>query len=192
MSSQSAASARVQEYAIEKRVPLLVLDVDGTVRQGKDDALGRFVNGPEDVVVFPEAVEQMRRWKQRDGRIIAVSNQGGIALGLVSYQKVVDAMVETYRQCDGLFDKVCWCQHHPKARDPEMARCWCRKPSPGLLIEAALDIGHSRGEIYPPHMGLMVGDRPEDEECARLAGFPFKWAHEWRAEADGRRQSKRP
>jgi D-glycero-D-manno-heptose 1,7-bisphosphate phosphatase len=178
-----SAAARAQEFAIEKRVPLLVLDLDGTVRQGKDDALGRFVNGPEDVVVFPEAVALMRRWKHDGGRIIAVSNQGGIALGIVSYEKVAAAMLETHRQCQHLFDKVAWCSHHPGADDPEMAKCWCRKPSPGLLIESALAIAHANEEIYPPYMGLFVGDRPEDEECARLSGFPFKWAHEWRSEA---------
>ena len=91
-------------------------------------------------------------------------------------------MVETHRQTGHLFDKVAWCSHHPNADDPEMARCWCRKPSPGLLIESALEIAHAHGEIYPPHMGLFVGDRPEDEECARLAGFPFQWAHEWRSQ----------
>ena len=178
----TSAAARAREYAIEKRVRLLVLDLDGTVRQGKDDALGKFVNGPEDVIVFPEAIAQMRRWKASGGRIIAVSNQGGIALGIVSYEKVAAAMVETHRQTGHLFDKVAWCSHHPNADDPEMARCWCRKPSPGLLIESALEIAHAHGEIYPPHMGLFVGDRPEDEECARLAGFPFQWAHEWRSQ----------
>ena len=178
----TSAAARAREYAIEKRVRLLVLDLDGTVRQGKDDALGKFVNGPDDVEVFPEAVTLMRLWKRAGGRIIAVSNQGGIALGLVSYEKVAAAMIETHRQTGHLFDKVAWCQHHPKADDPEMARCWCRKPSPGLLIESALEIAHAHGEIYPPHMGLFVGDRPEDEECARLAGFPFQWAHEWRSQ----------
>jgi len=175
-----SAAARAREFAIEKRVPLLVLDLDGTVRQGKDDPLGKFVNGPGDVVVFPEAVKQMACWKSRGGRIIAVSNQGGIALGLVSYEMVAAAMIETHRQCLEMFDKVAWCMHHPKADDPEMARCWCRKPSPGLLVESALEIAYRHGEIYPPHMGLFVGDRPEDEECARLAGFPFQWAHEWR------------
>lgn len=183
MSRQSRASARVSEFAIEKRVPLLALDLDGTVRQGKDDALGKFVNGPEDVVVFPEAVALMLKWKQAGGRIISVSNQGGIALGLVSYEKVAAAMIETHKQCRMLFDKVAWCMHHPNADDPEMARCWCRKPSPGLLIETALDLAHANDEMYPPHMGLFVGDRPEDEECARLAGFPFMWAEEWRATA---------
>jgi D-glycero-D-manno-heptose 1,7-bisphosphate phosphatase len=64
-----------------------------------------------------------------------------------------------------------------------MARCWCRKPSPGLIIETACELARQHGEIYPPHLGLMVGDRPEDQECARIAGLDFKWAHEWRAEA---------
>jgi D-glycero-D-manno-heptose 1,7-bisphosphate phosphatase len=167
----------------ERAVPVLYLDLDGTVRQGKDDALGRFVNGPEDVVVFPEAVELMRRWKRGGGRIIGVSNQGGVALGIVSYEQVAKAMRETYRQAEFLFDKIAFCVHHPKAGNPEMARCWCRKPSPGLLIESALDCAAYFGEFYPPYMGLMVGDRPEDQECALLAGLDFQWAAEWRAQA---------
>ena len=60
----------------ERAVPVLYLDLDGTVRQGKDDALGRFVNGPEDVVVFPEAVEMMRRWKAGGGRIVGGQQPG--------------------------------------------------------------------------------------------------------------------
>jgi D-glycero-D-manno-heptose 1,7-bisphosphate phosphatase len=167
----------------ERAVPVLYLDIDGTVRQGKDDALGRFVNGSEDVVVFPEAVAMMRRWKAAGGRIIGVSNQGGIALGIVNQRQVEAAMLETNYQSAFLFDKIAYCAHHPRASSPEMARCWCRKPAPGLLIESALDLARQLGEYYPPHMGLMVGDRPEDEECARLAGLDFQWAAEWRAQA---------
>jgi D-glycero-D-manno-heptose 1,7-bisphosphate phosphatase len=52
------------------------------------------------------------------------------------------------------------------------------------LIEAAHDLADRYpGEIYPPYMGCMVGDRPEDEECARLAGVDFMWAADWRAMA---------
>lgn len=165
----------------EKATPVLYLDIDGTVRQGKDDALGRFVNGPDDVVVFPEAVEMMRRWKGGGGRIIGVSNQGGIALGILTMQQVTAAMAETQRQAKGLFDKIAWCSHHPGASTPEMARCWCRKPAPGLLIEAALDLAQRHNEYYPPYMGLMVGDRPEDEACAKSAGLDFTSAAVWRA-----------
>jgi D-glycero-D-manno-heptose 1,7-bisphosphate phosphatase len=166
----------------ELAVPVLYLDLDGTVRQGKDDALGRFVNGPKDVVVFPEAVAQMRAWKAKGGRIVGVSNQGGIALGIVSENGVMAAMGETQIQTGMLFDKILWCMHHPQAEDPEMARCWCRKPSPGLVIEGALDLARKYGEIYPPHLALFVGDRDEDQECARIAGIDFMWAADWRVQ----------
>lgn len=166
----------------EKATPVLYLDLDGTVREGKDDPLGKFVNGPADVRVFPAAVEMMRRWKSGGGRIAAVSNQGGIALGLVTYDAVAAAMLETQRQVGGLFDVMQWCSHHPKAKDPEMARCWCRKPSAGAVVETAHGlVTRFPGEFYPPYMGLFVGDRPEDEECARSAGLDFQWAQDWRA-----------
>ncbi len=168
----------------ERAVPVMYLDLDGTVRQGKDDALGRFVNGPEDVVVFPAAVEMMRRWKAGRGRIIGVSNQGGVALGIVPYAKVAAAMRKTYEDTERLFDKIAFCCHHPNAQHPEMARCWCRKPSPGLIIESALEVARQHGEFYPPYMGLMVGDRPEDEQCAKLAGLDFQWAIDWRKQAE--------
>lgn len=168
----------------ERRVPVLYLDIDGTVRQGKDDDLGRFVNGPEDVVVFPEAVEMMRRWKAAGGRIAGVSNQGGIALGIVGQSAVMEAMLETNRQADRLFDRMLWCMHHPDAEIPEMARCWCRKPSAGAVVEAAHGLAERfEGEIYPPYMGLFVGDRPEDQQCATSAGLDFEWAADWRARA---------
>ena len=170
-----------RQFAPEKPTPLLVLDIDGTVRQGKDDALGKFVNSPLDVRVFPKAVEKMRKWKEGGGRIIGVSNQGGVALNLVAYDDVAAAMMETHRQAQGLFDKIAFCVHHPDADEPEMARCWCRKPSPGLLIETALDLAHKHQEYYPPYMALFVGDREEDRECARLAGIDFQDAAEWRA-----------
>lgn len=166
----------------EKPVPVLYLDLDGTVRHGFDE-LGRFVNAPEDVVVFPEAVEQMRHWKAKGGRIVGMSNQGGVALGHMSKRECAKTMLRTHELADMLFDIVAWCPHHPAAEDPEQARCWCRKPAPGLLIESAatLTMRH-RGEIYPPHMALMVGDLDEDRECARIASVDFMDAAEWRAQ----------
>lgn len=169
--------------AKDRPTPVLYLDLDGTVRHGYDE-LGRFVNGPGDVVLFPEAVEMMRRWRAGGGRIVGVSNQGGIALGHLTLLDCAAAMRRTHELSGGLFDNISWCSHHPKAKHPEMSRCWCRKPSPGLLIEAALSLAVIRSpEIYPPYMALMVGDRPEDEECARIANIDFQWAADWRAQA---------
>lgn len=166
---------------VDVPVPMLYLDLDGTVREGKDDALGKFVNGPDDVRVFPEAIEKIRQWKAEGGRVVGVSNQGGIALGLVEMVQVAEAMLETQRQCDGMFDLIAFCMHHPNAKNPEFARCWCRKPAPGMLIESALDLARLHNEFYPPYMSLMVGDREEDRLCAERAAIDFQWAADWRA-----------
>ena len=169
-----------QTRETERPTPLLALDLDGTVRHGKDE-LGHFVNTLDDVVVFPEAVEMMRRWKQGGGRVIAVSNQGGIALGHMTLETCTKTMVRTNQLAGKLFDKMSWCSHFPTAEHPEMARCWCRKPSPGLIIESAMNLARQYNEYYPPYMGLVVGDRDEDKQCAELAGLDFMWASEWRA-----------
>lgn len=165
-------------------VPVLYLDLDGTVRHDVDD-LGHFVNAPEDVIIFPEAVVMMRRWKEeKGGRIVGVSNQGGIAMGHMTEDQCVATMDRTQELADGLFELIVWCPHHPEASDPLKARCFCRKPSPGMLIMAAANMEDEHpGEIYPPHLALMVGDRHEDQQCARLACVDFMRAAEWRAQA---------
>lgn len=165
----------------DKSVPVLWLDIDGTVRHGYAE-LGRFVNTASDVVVFPEAVDRMKAWKAGGGRIVGVTNQGGIATGKVKETAVMKALARTNELCGYAFDKIAYCRHHPDADHPEMARCWCRKPAPGLVIETAYSMSERhRGEIYPPYMGLFVGDRDEDRECARIASIDFQLASEWRA-----------
>lgn len=164
-------------------VPMLLLDLDGTVRQGKDE-LGRYVDGPQDVHVFAEAVELMRRWRQGGGRIVALTNQGGVALGHVRERTMMQALAETQRQCHNMFDQLYACTHHPDAADPLLRRCWCRKPLPGMVIAAAIELAAVFNEGYPPGMALMVGDRDEDQRCAQAANVAFMWAKQWRAAAD--------
>ncbi len=168
----------------ERRVPVLYLDIDGTVRWGKDE-LGRFVNSAADVRVFDGVPDLLARYKAAGWRIVGISNQGGIALGQVSFQDVAEAMWATQSGCRDAFDKIAFCAHHPDAKDPEMAHCWCRKPRAGLVIETALNMAaENQGqEIYPPHLALFVGDRPEDEGCAQAANIRFMKADEWRAGA---------
>lgn len=163
----------------EPMVPVIYLDLDGTVRWGKDE-LGRFVNGPEDVRVFDGVPELLQGYKKQGWRIVGISNQGGIALRHVSKMMVMYAMDETNRQCGRVFDKITWCSHHPQANDPEMAVCWCRKPRIGMIVETALDLAEKTGEIYPPHLGVFVGDMDTDRECAENAGLQFVEASVWR------------
>jgi D-glycero-D-manno-heptose 1,7-bisphosphate phosphatase len=158
------------------RVPILFLDLDGTVRHGFDE-LGRFVNGPDDVVVFPEAVQRMHEWRDLGGRIVGCSNQGGIALGHVTEADVQAAVKVTRAATDQLFEGIGWCPHHP-----DVWACWCRKPRPGLALSGILRLQERYpGEIYPADMAMFVGDRPEDRDCAAALGIRFQWASAWRA-----------
>lgn len=164
-----------------KAVPVLYLDLDGTVRKGYDE-LGRFVNTVKDVELFPRMRERLESYRQQGWRIVGVSNQGGIALGIVSYHDVADAVMETYRQSGDAFDKIIFCQHHPDAKDPEYAKCFCRKPRIGMLVLAQSYLNEEYPEeCYPPHLALMVGDREEDRLCADNGGIDFMWAKDWRA-----------
>jgi D-glycero-D-manno-heptose 1,7-bisphosphate phosphatase len=165
-------------------VPVLLLDIDGTVRQGKDDPLGRFVNGPDDVQCFQGAIVRIMEAKASDypARVIGISNQGGIALGHVTDRDVEAAMAETQRQCQGLFDMITYCRHHPDAPNPAMRSCFCRKPAVGMAIGSLSMLGLSHpGERYTPATTIMVGDRNEDRDMATALGVEFQWAKDWRA-----------
>lgn len=161
------------------RKPVLYLDLDGTVRHGLDE-LGHFVNGLDDVVIFPEALEKMRIYKAAGYAIAAISNQGGIATGNVTLDAVTQAITQTHRLCEGMFDAICICRHHPAADDPEIARCLCRKPRIGMIVQAQQMIERRYGCVCPTHLALFVGDREEDQLCAAAAGIDFMWAKEWR------------
>lgn len=160
-------------------IKVLYLDLDGTVRHGFDE-LGRFVNEPDDVVIFPEALKAMREYKKAGWKIAAISNQGGIALGHMSIEMCCATMMRTHELCEKLFDVISFCRHHPQASDPYMANCWCRKPRIGMVIEAAAKIANDHDGMCPPDLALFVGDRPEDEECAKNAGIKFMTAKDWR------------
>lgn len=164
-----------------KKVKVLYLDLDGTVRKGYDE-LGKFVNKASDVDVFENVPQLIKKYKSEGWRVVAISNQGGVSLGHLSFDECSLAMMETQKQCFNLFDKIMFCIHHPDAKDPEYAVCWCRKPRVGLVIEAAIILGNEHpDECYPPHLALFVGDRPEDKECAENANIKFMDAKEWRA-----------
>jgi D-glycero-D-manno-heptose 1,7-bisphosphate phosphatase len=168
-----------------KITPILFLDLDGTVRLGMDQ-IDHYVQGPEDVEIFPGVLEIIQSYKSKGWRIVTISNQGGIALDLVNSRDVARAMQETNRLCANLFDRMAWCTHHPNAigdkyeSKEEKSICFCRKPRIGMIVASMIELHEGFHEIYRPYACLMVGDRMDDKECANNANIPFMWAKEWR------------
>ena len=164
----------------DKQVPILFLDLDGTVRKGFDE-LGKFVNCADDVEIFPEVPKLIESYKKKGFRIVGITNQGGISLGLMTEENLKNNIRRTYDLCNGNFDLIMACVHHPDSHVKQMSRCFCRKPRIGNVVLACQQLGERyRGEYYPPHLSLFVGDREEDKECADRSNIDFMWAKDWR------------
>lgn len=154
--------------------PILFCDLDGTVRHGKDE-LGRFVNTAEDVVIFPDALELIGKWRRAGGVAVGVTNQGGVGLGYIT--KSEHARITARTQDESGLDHIVSCIHGPDDG------CWCRKPMAGLIFQALDWVSDVCGDFPPRSKCLMVGDRDEDYLTAAKACVPFLSARNWRATA---------
>jgi D-glycero-D-manno-heptose 1,7-bisphosphate phosphatase len=100
--------------------------------------------------------------------VVIVSNQPGIAKGKLCADDL-DAMTELMRnklrETLAVIDGVYYCLHHPQAVNAEYrVVCDCRKPKPGLLTRAGLEMDLALAGSY------MVGDRPTDIRAGKSVG----------------------
>jgi D-glycero-D-manno-heptose 1,7-bisphosphate phosphatase len=110
----------------------------------------------EEFEVLPGVEDAVRRIKAAGFLTIVVTNQPDVADGITP-RATVDAMHTELRQRMPLDDiKICF---HNNA-----ARCTCRKPLPGLILEAAAERGIDLATSY------LVGDRWRDIKAGRAAG----------------------
>lgn len=110
----------------------------------------------EEMTFLPGAVEAVATLRGAGYRVIVVTNQPDVAKG-IQRREVIEAMHERIRQTFAVDDiKVCY--------HTDDDGCACRKPKPGMLLEAAkewaLDLKQS----------FMVGDRWRDIEAGKVAG----------------------
>ncbi|MER6513756.1 HAD-IIIA family hydrolase [Nonomuraea sp. NPDC001636] len=137
----------------EKRRPGAVLfDRDGTLIKDVP-----YNGDPRLVEPMPGAVEALGRLRRADVPVAVVTNQSGVAKGLLSPDEMdqVNARVE---ELLGPFDAWAICVHD------DADGCTCRKPAPGLVIRAAAVLDVS------PRDCVVVGDIGRDMEAARAAG----------------------
>ncbi|MFO0848578.1 MAG: HAD family hydrolase [Gemmataceae bacterium] len=139
------------------RLALLFLDRDGTLMTDVG-----YPNDPAQVRLLPGAAEAVRHLADRGFVPAVVSNQSGLARGLITPDQataVHDRFVELFREASGLTLPCYYCPHGPDDG------CDCRKPAPGLLLRAARELGM----LGRP--GVMVGDKPSDADAGRAAGY---------------------
>ena len=125
-------------------------------------------NVQDDVQLVPGAADAIRRIRSLDYRTVVVSNQPGAAKGKASHEDLREAHEHVVRLLADLgvvIDDYRYCLHHPDAVDPSLARaCDCRKPKPGMLLDAAADLDLDLARSW------MIGDSDVDAEAGRAAG----------------------
>lgn len=140
------------------------LDRDGTLV----DELG-FLRRPEDLRLLPGAAEGVRLLNQAGWVTVLVTNQSGIARGYfdeAALAAVHARLAEELARGGAHLDALFHCPHHPEAGEPPLrTACECRKPAPGLLLEARerLDLDLARS--------WMIGDSLRDLEAGRRGGL---------------------
>ncbi|MBO9595995.1 MAG: HAD family hydrolase [Niabella sp.] len=98
-------------------------------------------------------------------KIILVTNQPGIALGYFSEAAFRTAVTAIEKAADAVFDSVFYCPHHPDGSvAPYNRNCNCRKPLPGMFLEAAAAERISLKDSW------MIGDILDDMEAGKRAG----------------------
>ena len=139
----------------------------------RDDTLivnAGYLGDPAGVVLMPGAAAAVAAVRRAGYAVVVVSNQSGVARGLFAEAAVraVDrrmADLLSADDADAILDLQLYCPHHPDGAVPAYrTACECRKPRPGMLIDAA-----ARLSLDLPRSWL-VGDAERDVTAGRAAG----------------------
>lgn len=132
------------------------LDRDGTLNPDPG-----YIRSPDQYELFPGVAKALAKLKQVGARLIVVTNQSGVARGLLSI-KDLEAIHEKLTRLLGeagvSLDAIYVCPHHPDDG------CHCRKPKTGLIDQAVCD------HVIDLSRSYLIGDQVRDMELAKHVG----------------------
>jgi heptosyltransferase-2 len=147
------------------RRPVVFLDRDGTINEEAG-----YLRDPADLKLIPGAVEALRLLRGHGFALIVVSNQAGVARGLMTEADVAAVNAGLARQLaphGAAPDAFYFCPHHADHGAPPYRRaCTCRKPGAGMLLRAAREHGLDLTRA------ALIGDHWTDVLAARRLGLP--------------------
>jgi D-glycero-D-manno-heptose 1,7-bisphosphate phosphatase len=137
------------------------LDRDGVINE--KPAKGEYIRTPAEFRLLPNIAEWIRLFNALELLVVVVTNQRGIALGLMSEEDLAaihGKMLSELAQLGARVDDLFYCPHAENS-------CDCRKPKPGMVDAARdkWDIDLSRS--------LLLGDSDVDRDLAAACGIPF-------------------
>ncbi|MFV0516158.1 MAG: D-glycero-alpha-D-manno-heptose-1,7-bisphosphate 7-phosphatase [Aminipila sp.] len=141
------------------------LDRDGTIIIDKG-----YLDDPKDIEFIEGIPELLIQIKSKGYLLVIISNQSGVARGYFDEENVQminstlkEKLINEY---DLAIDGIYYCPHHPdKGHGKYRQECDCRKPKPGMVLQAIKDLDIDVSQ------SVMVGDKDSDE--IRLEGLDF-------------------
>ncbi len=143
--------------------PAVFLDRDGTI----NEQMG-YINHSCRFQLLENAAKAIRRLNDAGIPVVVISNQSGLARGYFPeellttvHAKMTRLLAEEGAHVDGIY----YCPHHPEAKEERFReKCNCRKPEPGLVLQAAAEMN------LLPEESFVVGDRWSDIKTAVNCG----------------------
>ncbi|QBL08436.1 D-glycero-beta-D-manno-heptose 1,7-bisphosphate 7-phosphatase [Rheinheimera sp. D18] len=143
------------------------LDRDGVINVDHG-----YVSSPEQFEFIDGVFAACRHLQQQGYLLIVVTNQSGIGRGYydeAKFWQLTAWMKAQFEAHQVKLTDVYFCPHHPiNAKPPYQAECDCRKPAPGMLLQAI------KKYQIDPAQSLMLGDKKADMQAAKAAGIARK------------------
>ena len=147
------------------------LDRDGVINAAMWDPIEGRPDTPyrlEDFALLPDAAQALAAINEMGFLAVVVSNQPGVAkgkCGLELLEALNDRLRASLAEEGARLNGIYYCLHHPEAVVPSLrVQCDCRKPEPGLLLQAAKELDIDLAQSY------MIGDQQTDIEAGLAAG----------------------
>ncbi|MGH2449204.1 MAG: D-glycero-alpha-D-manno-heptose-1,7-bisphosphate 7-phosphatase [Chloroflexota bacterium] len=139
------------------------MDRDGTLVHAR-----HYPRRPQDLELVEGIGPEMSRLRSAGFELIMVTNQSGLArgyFGLADLQRMHDSLASRLAALQAPLDAIYFCPHHVDGIVPGLSvDCPCRKPRPGMLLDAARE-----RDLVMDHCWF-VGDILDDVEAGRRAG----------------------
>ncbi|ELR96424.1 HAD-IIIA family hydrolase [Gloeocapsa sp. PCC 73106] len=149
------ATQQLPEWVNHPKHPALFLDRDGILIEDTG-----YVGKVDQVNFIPECIPTLLAAQKAGYKLIIVTNQAGIAKGKFSLSdlKATNEFINSWLLAQGVtIDAIYFCSEHPEAAIAEYKRASLfRKPSPGMILEAADE------HYLNLCASLMIGDKDSD------------------------------
>ena len=130
----------------------IFLDRDGVINEEVS-----YLSSPNDFRFIDGSIEALKILKSLGYLLIVITNQAGIARGYFTeetLQQIHQKMIKGLKSKNFSLDDIYYCPHHPNYTGP----CECRKPKPGMILDAAKKYDIALEQSY------MIGDTLKDIE----------------------------